>query len=414
VQRLVVFDDLPDSACANNGTASHFEDEVHQENTMAGPLDGLKVVEMVGLGPAPFCAMMLADMGAEVIRIDRPANMRGATADSIRFDVTARNRRSIAIDLKKAGGADLVLALIDKADAVIEGFRPGVMERLGLGPDICLVRNPALVYGRMTGWGQKGPLAHAAGHDINYIALSGALHAIGRPGEPPVVPLNYVGDFGGGAMMLAFGMLCALLEATRSGKGQVVDAAMTDGAALLSAMMYGLHADGSLSNQRGEGLLDGGAHFYNTYACADGKYVSIGAIEPQFYAQLIELCGLDEVAFHDQRDPHGWQMLKYRLADVFRTKTRDEWCALMEGTDVCFAPVLDWDEAPRHAHNRARESFVQVAGVTQPAPAPRFSRTSTAVPAAPSTPGADGIAILQQWGFDQAAISDLKEKGVLG
>lgn len=381
---------------------------------MAGPLEGLKIVEMVGIGPAPFCGMMLADMGAEVIRIDRPGNASIVAPEDSRFDVTARNRRSIAVDLKKPGGPETVLALIDKADAVIEGFRPGVMERLGLGPDTCLARNPRLVYGRMTGWGQKGPLAHAAGHDINYIALSGALHAIGRPGEPPVVPLNYIGDFGGGGMLLAFGVLCALLQTGRSGKGQVVDAAMTDGAALLSAMMYGFRADGSMSNQRGENLLDGGAHFYNTYACADGKYVSIGSIEPQFYAKLIELCGIDDPAFHAQRDPHGWPMLKYRLADVFKTKTRDEWCALMEGTDVCFAPVLDWDEAPQHAHNRARETFVQVAGVMQPAPAPRFSRTPAATPAAPSTPGADGVAVLQDWGFDRLAIDELKEKGVLG
>ncbi|WP_420473608.1 CaiB/BaiF CoA transferase family protein [Noviherbaspirillum sp. ST9] len=381
---------------------------------MAGPLEGLKVVEMVGIGPAPFCAMMLADMGAEVIRIDRPGNASVVASEDSRYDVTARNRRSLAIDLKKPGGTETVLSLLDKADAVIEGFRPGVMERLGLGPDTCLARNPKLVYGRMTGWGQKGPLAHAAGHDINYIALSGALHAIGRPGEPPVVPLNYIGDFGGGGMLLAFGVLCALLEAGRSGKGQVVDAAMTDGAALLSAMMYGFRADGSMNNQRGENLLDGGAHFYNTYACADGKYVSIGSIEPQFYAQLIELCGIDDPAFQSQRDPHGWPMLKYRLADVFRTKTREEWCALMEGTDVCFAPVLDWDEAPRHAHNLARETFVQIAGVTQPAPAPRFSRTPAAVPAAPSAPGADGAAILRDWGFDRLAIDGLKENGVLG
>jgi len=381
---------------------------------MAGPLEGLKIVEMVGIGPAPFCAMMLADMGAEVIRIDRPGNASAVAPEDSRFDVTARNRRSVAVDLKKPQGAETVLALIEKADAVIEGFRPGVMERLGLGPDICLARNPRLVYGRMTGWGQHGPLAHAAGHDINYIALSGALHAIGRPGEPPVVPLNYIGDFGGGGMLLAFGLLCALLEAGRSGKGQVVDAAMTDGAALLSAMMYGFRADGSMSNQRGENLLDGGAHFYNTYACADGKYVSVGSIEPQFYAQLIERCGIDDPAFHAQRDPHGWPMLKYRLADVFKTRTRDDWCALMEGSDVCFAPVLDWDEAPQHPHNRARETFVQVDGVTQPAPAPRFSRTPAAMPEAPSAPGADGAAVLRDWGFDRLAIDDLKEKGVLG
>jgi alpha-methylacyl-CoA racemase len=381
---------------------------------MAGPLKGVRIVEMVGLGPAPFCGMMFADMGAEVIRVDRPKSVSPVAAEESRFDVLARGRRSIAIDLKKPDGKETVLQLIGRADAVIEGFRPGVMERLGLGPEACLALNPKLVYGRMTGWGQHGPLAQAAGHDINYIALSGALHGIGRPGEPPVIPLNYVGDFGGGGMLLAFGVVCALLEAGRSGKGQIVDAAMTDGAALLSAMMYGFRADGSLNNQRGENLLDGGAHFYNTYACADGKYVSIGSIEPQFYELLIQLCGIDDPAFKAQRDPHGWPMLKYRLADVFKTRTRDEWCALMEGTDVCFAPVLDWDEAPEHPHNRSRETFIEVAGVTQPAPAPRFSRTPPDKPAAPANPGADGAGVLLEWGFDHHVVQELKEKGVLG
>lgn len=380
---------------------------------MAGPLEGLKIVEMVGLGPAPFCAMMFADMGAEVIRIDRPGAAASGAAPDSRFDVTGRGRRSIAVDLKKPGGAETVLKLIDQADAVIEGFRPGVMERLGLGPEVCHARNPKLVYGRMTGWGQHGPLAHAAGHDINYIALSGALHAIGRPGEPPVVPLNYIGDFGGGGMLLAFGVVCALLKAQRSGKGDVVDAAMTDGAALLSAMMYGFKADGSTNNQRGENLLDGGAHFYNTYACADGKYVSVGSIEPQFYAQLIQLCGIDDPAFSAQNDPHAWPILKYRLADVFKAKTRDEWCALMEGTDVCFAPILDWDEAPLHPHNRARETFIEVSGVIHPAPAPRFSNSKPDKPVAAVKPGTHSEAILQDWGFDGHAISALKERGVI-
>lgn len=380
---------------------------------MAGPLEGLKVVEMVGIGPAPFCAMLFADMGAEVIRIDRPGTGATLVVEESRFDVTARGRRSLAIDLKKPGGAETVLQLLDKADVLIEGFRPGVMERLGLGPQVCQERNPKLVYGRMTGWGQHGPLAHAAGHDINYIALTGALHAIGRPGEPPVVPLNYIGDFGGGAMFLAFGILCALQEAHRSGKGQVVDAAMTDGASLLSAMMYGMKAAGAWSNQRGENLLDGGAHFYGTYACADGKYVSIGSIEPQFYAQLIQLCGIDDPAFAAQRDVHSWPILKNRLADVFKTRTREEWCALMEGTDVCFAPVLDWDEAPQHPHNRARETFINVDGVVQPAPAPRFSRSQPDVPAAPVPPGSHSEAILSDWGLSRAAIDDLKERGVI-
>jgi alpha-methylacyl-CoA racemase len=368
--------------------------EKHGEVRMAGPLAGYKVVEMVGLGPAPFCAMMLADMGAEVIRIDRLAKAAGVLGDEPRFDVTARGRRSLGIDLKQAGAAETVLQLIDKADILIEGFRPGVMERLGLGPEVCQARNSKLVYGRMTGWGQHGPLANAAGHDINYIALTGALHAIGRPGEPPVVPLNYIGDFGGGAMMLAFGVVCAVLEASRSGRGQVVDAAMTDGAALLSAMMYG-------------------AHFYGTYACADGKYVAIGAIEPQFYAQLIALCGIGDPAFQAQRDVHSWPILKYRLADVFKTKTRADWCALMEGTDVCFAPVLDWDEAPQHAHNRARETFIEVDGVVQPAPAPRFSHSKPGVPTPPAATGAHSAAILADWGIPPAAIAELKERGVI-
>ncbi|AOZ09374.1 CaiB/BaiF CoA transferase family protein [Cupriavidus malaysiensis] len=380
---------------------------------MTGPLQGLKVVEMVGIGPAPFCAMMLADMGAEVIRIDRPGPAGEVMPKTARFDVLARGRRSLALDLKRPGGAEAVLQLVAQADILLEGFRPGVMERLGLGPDACLARNPRLVYGRMTGWGQHGPLAQAAGHDINYIALSGALHAIGHADEPPVVPLNYVGDFGGGAMMLAFGVLCARLEALRSGKGQVVDAAMTDGAALLSAMMYGFKAAGSWSNQRGENLLDGGAHFYGTYACADGKYVAIGAIEPQFYAELIRLSGIDDAAFAAQRDVNGWPVLKLRLADVFKTRTRAEWCELMEGSDVCFAPVLDWDEAPAHAHNLARGTFVEIDGVTQPAPAPRFSRTPPPTPRGPAARGGDSEAVLRDWGFTAAAVADLKQRGVI-
>jgi alpha-methylacyl-CoA racemase len=380
---------------------------------MAGPLAGLKVVEMVGLGPAPFCAMMLADMGAEVIRIDRKKPNDGGVVSDHRFDVLARGRRSLAIDLKQPGAAEIVLQLIERADILIEGFRPGVMERLGLGPDVCLARNTKLIYGRMTGWGQHGPLAQAAGHDINYIALSGALHAIGRSGEAPVVPLNYVGDFGGGAMMLAFGVLCALTEARRTGLGQVVDTAMTDGAAILSAMMYGMKAAGGWSNQRGENLLDGGAHFYGTYACADGKYIAIGSIEPQFYALLIELCGVDDPAFAVQNDVNAWPILKYRLTDVFKTKTRVEWCALMEGTDVCFAPVLDWDEAPEHAHNQARGTFIKVDGVIQPAPVPRFSRSQPDLPTAPTASGADSEAILADWGVASSQIDWLISKGVI-
>lgn len=362
---------------------------------MAGPLAGLRVVEMAGIGPGPFCAMVLADLGAEVLRIERPGSPASAT------DVLCRGRTLLALDLRQPAAVQDALALIDRADVLIEGFRPGVMERLGLGPEVCRARNPRLVYGRMTGWGQFGPLAKAAGHDINYIAISGALHGIGRSGEAPVPPLNYVGDFGGGAMLLAVGVLAALQERTRSGQGQVIDAAMTDGAALLSAMMYGFKAAGQWSNQRGENLLDGGAHFYDTYACADGRYVAIGAIEPQFYALLRERCGIaDDPTFDAQMDPAGWPLLKLRLADVLRTRTRDEWCALLEGTDACFAPVLDWDEAPHHPHNVARGTFVTVDGVVQPAPAPRFSRTAAAQPG--THPPPDPSSLLQRWGVDPA------------
>jgi len=358
---------------------------------MAGPLKGLRVVEMAGIGPGPFCAMLLADMGAEVLRISRP----GAGHDA--HDIISRGRAHWEVELRAPGAAARVLDAIAQADVLIEGFRPGVMERLGLGPAECHARNPRLVYGRMTGWGQHGPLSHAAGHDINYIAISGALHAIGRSGEAPVPPLNYVGDFGGGAMLLAFGLLAALHEARDSGQGQVVDAAMTDGAALLSAMMYGFKSAGQWSNQRGENMLDGGAHFYDTYACADGRHVAVGAIEPQFYALLRERCGLaEDAAFDAQMDSARWPLLKLRLADVFRTRTRDEWCLLLEGSDACFAPVLDWDEAPQHPHNVARGTFADVGGVVQPAPAPRFSRTAPVLPQA-IVPGG-GAALLRRWG----------------
>jgi alpha-methylacyl-CoA racemase len=367
-----------------------------ENHYMAGPLAGLKVLEMAGLGPAPFCAMMLADMGADVVRIERPAtaSVTGATGPS---DVLSRNRRILKLDLKDGAALKSVLALVERADILIEGFRPGVMERLGLGPEPCLSRRPSLVYGRMTGWGQTGPLSHAAGHDINYIALSGALHAIGRQGEPPVVPLNYVGDFGGGAMMLAFGILCALHHARLTGQGQVVDAAMTDGAALLSAMMYGMHAAGVWSNGRGENMLDGGAHFYGTYACADGKYVSVGAIEPQFYGLLLEKAGIGDPVFAEQNNTRHWPELKRRLAQVFLTKTRAEWCTLLEGSDACFAPVLDWDEAPLHPHNQARQTFVTVDGVLQPAPAPRFSHTHPEAPAYAKGVADNSASIIATW-----------------
>jgi len=364
---------------------------------MTGPLKNLRVVEMAGLGPGPFCAMLFADMGAEVLRVSRP----GARSDA--HDVLLRSRAAHwEADLRAPDAVARVLDAIAQADVLIEGFRPGVMERLGLGPAECHARNPRLIYGRMTGWGQHGPLAQAAGHDINYIAISGALHAIGRADEAPVLPLNYVGDFGGGAMLLAFGILAALHEAKSSGRGQVVDAAMTDGAALLSAMMYGFKSAGQWSNQRGENLLDGGAHFYDTYVCADGKYVAVGAIEPQFYALLRERCGLaDDPAFDAQMDAVRWPLLKLRLADVFRTRTRDEWRQLLEGSDACFAPVLDWDEAPLHPHNVARATFCEVHGVVQPSPAPRFSRSAPTMPQ-PAAPG-DCESLLRRWGVAMPA-----------
>lgn len=374
---------------------------------MAGPLQGLKVIEMAGLGPAPFCAMLLADMGAEVLRIDRPAKPGARRSGG----VLDRGRRTLEIDLRQPEAVASVLQLIESADVLLEGFRPGVMERLGLGPEVCLARNPRLVFGRMTGWGQTGPLAQAAGHDINYIAIAGALHAIGRAGEKPVVPLNYVGDFGGGGMLLGFGVLCALNEARNSGRGQVVDAAMTDGTALLSAMMYDFKAMGRLSNQRGSNLLDGGAHFYDTYTCADGKHVAVGAIEPQFYALLLERCEITDPQFQRQMDPSQWPELKAKLAALFATRTQAEWCALLEGSDACFAPVLDWDEAAEHPHNRSRETYIRVDGVLQPAPAPRFSRTPPAAPAAARSES--GEVVLSDWGFTAEQIAGLKARQLI-
>jgi len=383
---------------------------------MAGPLAGVRVIEMVGLGPCPFAAMMLADMGAEVIRIDRKA-VPGAPNPfpmlGTKYDVMARGRRSLALDLKQPAAREVVLKMVERADILIEGFRPGVMERLGLGPDVCQARNGALVYGRVTGWGQEGPLAQAAGHDINYIALTGMLHAMGRAGAPPAPPLNLVGDFGGGAMMLAFGVVCAALEAKTSGKGQVVDAAMTDGAALLGAMMYGFRAYGAWNDARETNLLDGGAHFYDTYACEDGKFISIGAIEPQFYDLLLKLAGIEDPAFLAQMDAGQWPALSDKLAAVFRKRSREAWCTLLEGTDVCFAPVLDMGEAPRHPHNAARGTFVDVAGVTQPAPAPRFSRTVPEVGQCASLPGQNSTAVLSDWGWSREEIAVLAEQAII-
>jgi alpha-methylacyl-CoA racemase len=378
-----------------------------------GPLEGIRVVEVAGIGPGPFCAMMLADMGAEVLRVDRAQSARGGDPGRPPLDVLNRGRRSIAVDLKNPDGVETVLRLVEKADALIEGFRPGVAERLGIGPDTCLARNPGLVYGRMTGWGQEGPYAHAAGHDINYIALAGALHPIGRKGGPPVPPLNLVGDFGGGGLILAFGVVCALLEKKRSGEGQVVDAAMVDGAAILTAMFYGLKAMGVWTTERGANLLDTGAHFYDVYECADGEFVSIGSIEPQFYAELLRLTGLDGEELPNQMDRSQWASLKDRVAAVFKQKSRDEWCLIMDGTDVCFAPVLSLDEARDHPHNVHRGTFTEVAGVVQPAPAPRFSRTTAAIQGPPPHAGQHTDDALSDWGFDAGEIAKLRAAGAV-
>ena len=375
-----------------------------------GPLKGVKVIELAGIGPGPFCGMMLSDMGAELLRIDRAQLVQGGEFRNRSADVLGRGRRSVAVDLKHPEGVETVLRLIEEADVLYEGFRPGVMERLGLGPDVCLARNPRLVYGRMTGWGQEGPLAQAAGHDINYIALAGALDPIGRKGQAPVPPLNLVGDFGGGGMLLAFGILAALVERSRSGQGQVVDAAMVDGAAVLMAIFQGMRAAGFWSDERGTNLLDTGAHFYDVYETADGKYVSIGSIEPQFYAELLLLCGLEGEDLPEQSDRSHWPEQKERMAKVIKTKTREEWCEIMEGSDVCFAPVLSMGEAPEHPHNRARKTFVDVQGVSQAAPAPRFSRTPPEIARPPAAAGQHTDEALADWGFSGDEIRELRER----
>lgn len=341
-----------------------------------GPLQGIKVVELSGIGPAPFCAMVLADLGADVVRIVRP----GTGVDAA--DVLSRNRPTVELDIRSEDGRATVLALAAKADILIEGFRPGVMEKNGLGPEVCHASNPRLIYGRMTGWGQSGPLAQAAGHDLNYIAITGVLHSIGRRDETPPPPVNFIGDFGGGGMLLLVGVLAALHEVAKSGVGQVIDAAMSDGTTLLASFIHGLRGMGHWGTERGANLLDGAAPFYDTYRCADGRFVAIGAIEPQFYRLLRERCGLEGSLFDEQMNVASWPAQKQVLAGLIATRTREEWCALLEGSDACFAPVLDWDEAPLHAHNRARETFINVEGITHPAPAPRFSRTAAGVPKA--------------------------------
>ena len=376
---------------------------------MSGPLTGYRVVELAGIGPGPFAGMVLSDLGAEVLRVDRAGSVRpGAGADPT--DVLGRGRRSAGVDLKHAGGREAVLRLASQADVLIEGFRPGVAERLGVGPGDCLARNPRLVYGRMTGWGQEGPYAGMAGHDINYIALSGTLSLIGRAGQPPVPPVNVVGDFGGGGMLLAVGVLAALLEASRSGQGQVVDAAMVDGAALLAAMVWGLHAGGTW-HERGTNLLDTGAWYYEVYETADGGHISLGSLEPQFLAEMLRLTGLEDPP--DPGDRAEWPETKERLAALVRSRTRDEWAQLLEGSDACFAPVLGLDEAPSHPHHAARRSFVEVEGVVQPAPAPRFSRTPGAVAGPPAAPGQHTDAALSDWGFSTEELAALRRSGAI-
>ncbi|GAA4971044.1 CaiB/BaiF CoA-transferase family protein [Yinghuangia aomiensis] len=383
----------------------------------SGPLAGVRVVEFVGLGPGPFCGMLLADLGADVLRLDRADTARKGFNGPSRNPMN-RGKRSAALDLKSPDGIAVALRLIGEADALIEPFRPGVMERLGLGPDVCLERNPKLVYGRLTGWGQEGPLAKAAGHDIDYIALAGMLEPIGREGQPPSIPLNLVGDFGGGGLLLAYGLVSALLSAARTGRGQVVDAAMIDGAAALGATWFTMAASGGLG-PRGTNLLDGGAPFYDVYETADAKFVAVGSIEPHFWAELLRRIGLaDDPAFEKQYDRTAWPAMKARLAEVFATRTRDAWCELLEGTDSCFAPVLAPLEAPAHPHHVARGTFHDVDGLPEPAPAPRFGGTPAGIPARPVNPGpaADGgdtDAALAAWGLDADEIGGLRASGAV-
>ena len=387
-----------------------------ESDRMPGPLSHITVIELAGIGPGPFACMMLADLGATVVRVDRLPGppSKGGLEDLMRNDsIVDRGRRSVSVNMKDPRGVEAVLRLMERADILVEGFRPGVAEKLGLGPLVCHARNPRLIYGRMTGWGQTGPLAQAAGHDINYISLSGALHAMGGADRPPVPPLNLVGDYGGGGMLLVVGVLAALAEAQRSGKGQVVDAAMTDGAALLMAAQYGLMAKGFWQDRRESNFLDGAAHFYGTYECADGRYVSIGAIEPQFYSQLLALCGIDDPQFRHQWEQGEWPALRRKLDAVIRQRTRDEWCALLEGSDACFAPVLSMAEAPLHPHNQARGTFVAPQGVSQPAPAPRFDRTPSELPQPAPTVGAHTGELLAHAGFAPEDIRALHEAGVI-
>ncbi len=375
-----------------------------------GPLSGIKIVELAGIGPGPMCAMLLADLGATVLRIDRLAPVDLGNPRPLKYNLLLRNRKAIALDLKQSASIDLVLRLVAKADALIEGFRPGVTERLGLGPDVCLQRNPRLVYGRMTGWGQTGPLAAAAGHDLNYIALTGALHSIGRRGQLPSPPLNIVGDYAGGSLYLAMGLLAGIMEARQSGAGQVVDAAIVDGTASLMTSVFGLHAAGLFDLERGTNTSDSGAYFYDVYACADGGLVSVGAIEGRFHAELLRLMEIDPAEIGPQRDRNNWDKARAVLAAKFKTRNREAWCKLLEGTDACFAPVLNLAEAPAHPHFRQRDTFITVDGVVQPAVMPRFSRTIPDSPTAPEEPNAR--AALSGWVADDE-IARLLEAGAV-
>ena len=378
-----------------------------------GPLRGVKIIELAGIGPCPMCAMLLAELGADVVRVDRPADSGLGIGMAPEHRLLHRSRPSIAVDLKHPDGVETVLRLVDGADALIEGFRPGVTERLGIGPEDCAARNPGLVYGRVTGWGQDGPLAGAAGHDLDYIALTGALDAIGRRGAPPTPPLNLVGDFGGGALYLALGVVAALYEARESGRGQTVDAAMIDGAASLMTSAYALRAAGVGDGPRGENVLDGGAHFYEVYETSDGRYVAVAPVEPKFYAELLERIGLDPGDAPHSMDRADWPASKAQLAARFRTRTRDEWCEVLEGTDACFAPVLGMDEAHRHPHNAARATFVERDGIVQPNAAPRFDRTPGGIRCSPPAPASGTRAVLADWGFTAAEIDDLAARGVV-
>ncbi|MGW4324205.1 CaiB/BaiF CoA transferase family protein [Streptomyces sp. NPDC004684] len=379
----------------------------------SGPLAGVRIVELGGVGPTPFCCMLLSDLGADIVRIDRPPGYDGGAPVEPRFNLLNRGRRSAALDLKNGAAVEAVLRLVRDADAVIEGFRPGVAEKLGLGPDECRAANPRLVYGRMTGWGQNGPLAQAPGHDVNYVSLTGVLHSVGRAGGPPVIPLNLAGDFGGGSLYLALGVVSALLESRTSGRGQVIDAAMVDGSASLMTLFYGLHAAGYWNDERGTNRLDSGAPWYDVYETKDGRWLSVGSNEARFWRNTLRLLGLREEDMPDQHDRTRWPEMRTTLAEVLRTRTRDEWCALAEGQEVCIAPVLSLTEAPGHPHLRERGTFTEVEGVIQPAPAPRFSRTPGAIQGPPAEPGQHTDEVLGDWGFTAEELSALRAAGAI-